>query len=434
MRSQKLILYSLAAITIGLLAWNWSVDGEADATTTNAHKPVSPRLSTIKTRSTRLAGQPNSLLKPASIDVNARLRALYVKYPELVVELHESKPELVSRFKKLFPNPSNPNFGEASDFEPMILGDSPWDESAATEFLDINADRLTELRALIDALDSFEQIQPNGLGESLRLISISYGLNVKLGRLDSARELYASAQKLIDGEANVNLLQVSYSIGLSHLLRSYNLQFIVEQPDLVAQLESSTHSTLSYSQTIQGEFTGGIKMVYNLASRDSNGDLYLDMTDITDDSSDIHSKESTKKYVPLGVIEDSLARQTIDYIRYLKECEISDTYISGTEMEKEMATRLAGRKDLTPEDKQLAELTSIGRAYYYDAFREAQHLQILNNIAIDISLAQYKGEEWAGEPPIDYKTGKPIIWDKEKNLLETGIEGDNSTVPIPVIK
>lgn len=410
------------------------MNSDPDAETPTAQKPASPRLSTVKTHAARLASQRTNRLKPANIDVNARLRALYERYPELAVELQEPKPELLTRLKKLFPNPSNPNFGESSDFEPMILGDSLWDESAATEFLDKNAGRLTELISLIDAFDNFEETGFNGLREAQRLLGISYGLNVKLGRPDQARELYASAQKVIEGEANVNLLQVSYSISLSHLLRSYNLQLIVEQPDLVAQLESSPHSTLSYSQTIQGEFTAGIKMFYYLASRDSNGDLYLDMTDITDDSSDIHSKESTKKYVPLGVIEDSIARQTIDYIRYLKECEMSDTYFSGAEMEKEMATRLAGRKDVTPEDKQLAELTSLSRAYYYDAFRESQHLQTLSTIAINISLAQSHGKEWMGELPIDYKTRDYIVWDKENNLLETGIEGENATIPIPVIK
>ncbi len=427
---QLLILTSLASITIALIAWYWSVNDSPDAPPPTHHKPVSPRFSTVKTRAKRLA-KDHSRLRTANIDVNARLRALYEKYPELTVELHEPRPELVSRFKKLFPNPSNPNFGDASNFEPMILGISPWDEAAAARFLDKNADRLTELISLIEVFEDFEKIQFNGLNEAQRLLSISYGLNLKLGKLERAQELYTSAQKLIDREVNANLILVSHSIALSLSLNSYNLQLIAEQPDLVAQLESAPHSTPTFSQTIQGEFTGSIKMVYDLAQRDHNGELYFD---ISTDSNDLDAGSITENHIPLEIIENSLARQFIENIRYFEKLEESDTSISEEEIAQELNDRLAKSSDFTAVDKQLAELTFTGLGYYFDALKDAQQLQKVNTIAIEISYAQSHGTEWIGELPIDHKTGKSIIWDKENNLLETGIEGNNATIAIPVIE
>ena len=63
-----------------------------------------------------------------------------------------------------------------------------------------------------------------------------------------------------------------------------------------------------------------------------------------------------------------------------------------------------------------------------------EHLTNLHHTAIQIAYAQYQGSEWTGSLPINKVTGEPIIWDKEKNLLHTGLEGDNATIKIPVVE
>ena len=84
---QSLIFTILATTAIGLLAWSWSVNSDPDAETPTAQKPASPRLSTVKTHAAKEAESIN-FPQPANIDANARLRALYERYPELAIESH----------------------------------------------------------------------------------------------------------------------------------------------------------------------------------------------------------------------------------------------------------------------------------------------------------------------------------------------------------
>ena len=365
------------------------------------------------------------------IDPNARLRAIFEKFPKLAVELHEPNPQLTERFKALFQDPRDPTLGSPSDMEPMISGDSPWDAEAATDFLLKNEHRISELTALIGECENYEPVQFSGLSSATRLLSMSYALNLKLGNYEQAQSLYSSALKLNEVQANTNLIQTSISTALTLSLNRYNLKIVTQNPELVTQFEAIPYPSPSMSKTMLGEFSSSLRMVYGFSEIGDDGVTYFDISDVGDI---LDSSEPSDNHIPLDTVEDIIATQFIDLISYLKECESSEEYISGDEMDAELKSSLTAQPDRSEIEKQLADALFVGVGYYGDALREAQQVKLSQSIAIQIAYTNHLGQQWDGDLPTNYKTGEPIIWDKENNQLLTGLEGDNGTIDIPVIE
>lgn len=434
MRTKNLTLYLLAITALAVLVWDVSTRSASESAASDVNQ-VAQRSAMRESihhqhRKRSTTRRPSSQFRPANIDANARLSALFENFPELATELHEPNPELEERFRKIFPQPSDPSFGSPYDFELMLIGDESWDAEKATAFLLKNEHRITELVSLINEFDDYEAIQFEGFHQAVRLLPTSYALNLKLGNEQQAKELYTASIKTSNNQADQNLIQTSFSIAISQSLGSYNLELFSEHPEMMHLLESTPKESHTMSKSMKAEFASCLRMIYDMSEIDRDGVPHFNMNEAVGDESEL----LTEKYITLDTVEDIVARKFINQITYLKECEDFDGYVSEDEITKELENSIKTQPPLPEIERQLAEVLFVGTGYYYEAMRDAQQMERVRRTAMQIAYAQHIGNQWDGQLPNNYKTGEPILWDQENHQLHTGLEDNQATVDIPVIE
>jgi hypothetical protein len=422
----------LLILIVALLGWLFNGDHSGANPSKKAAKDNTATTSRARLRKSTPRGKRNNL-RPANIDVRKRLDALYVQYPELAIPIKDPEKSLVGLYEDLFPMDDNTALhAELETFETMLKKEAFWTENekqSAIDFLAQEQDRLNVMMNHSDASYHFQN--SNGLSgfqtylmPSFRLLATSFALNAKLGNTADAIKIYQSSNQLFNLAQKGNLLDMTISVIWRQQINEYaTAPQLANEAVLTGILDSPFNKPFTYSSTLKGEFASCTALIYGGFELSDNGEIILNF-------------EAGAPLVSLHEMENTIALYYMDLLHYVQEFEQSPTPPSAFDdlIEKLNAPP---KHHLSYENQEIKDLMQVEMGVYYDAMQKNNFITKAQQTALQIAFAQSQGETFTGDLPRHYKTGEPVIWDQENNILRTGIEAeknqDHSTIKIPTI-
>ena len=172
---------------------------------------------------------------------------------------------------------------------------------------------------------------------------------------------------------------------------------------------------------LRGELSATLSLIYYCTEVAKTGEFILNFGD------DV-------PLIPLEEIEHVMAAHCINRIQQIHTYESSPSNPS-TFDDQIKYLNAPPKQHLSHENQDVMKLTHCPIGIYYEAMLKLNYLTHVQQTAVQIALAQQRGEAFTGNLPLHYKTGKPVVWDKENKLLHTGLEAkeyqDHSTINIP---
>lgn len=418
----------LLVITLTFLGWMFDhkktqTDGTQTPSSENSNQA----------RANRQSAEPQRArhLRPANINTKKRLQALYLKYPELAIEFKDPEKSLLKIYEDLFPeDDSNALSAEIEVFEALLKKKTPWSDEEKQLAIDFLAKEQERLNVMMNHTDSSYHFQnDNGvtgfqtfLFPAFRLLTTSFALQLKLENVAQAERTYRSTNQIMQLTQNGCLIDLTSALITHPQLNTNLLASSEELPERTLQilLEDSNNSA-NYKELIKAEVANTLVMVYRFCDRNDHEELVME-------------QGAGLPEIPLDDIEQFVAENSMEKIHQIQQYEQSqgdfETFIQllNTPPSTELANSSEDFKDMF----------FSGHGIYYDAIHKFKFISEVQKTAIQIALVQSRGETFTGDLPHHYKTGKPIIWDKENNLLRTGIEAkehqDHSTINIPSLR
>ena len=426
--TNKTLLITVIIILIALIGWLFNGGVKQGGRSKNQQVQPSnarpPRARNIDDQ------RNNRAQKAVNIDVKKRLEALYLKYPELAIPVKDPDKSLLTLYEDLFPSDDNSAiYAEIEVFETLLKKTSAWSEEEKQSAIDFLAKEQERLNVMMNLTDSSYHFQnDNGVVDfqsflmpALRLLTTSFGLHAKLGHIAQAERAYRSTNKIIQFSQNGNLRDLIVTAITRRQLNDNLLGFSEELPQrLSLLLRDSSGDSSDFKELLRGGFANTMELMYHFSSRNDQGEIVMESA-------------AGVPGIPLSELEEFTAASYLERIHQVQDYEQSAGGIE--EIIKTLNT--PSSIDLNENSKELRNLLQIDLGDYYDAIQNCNFITETQKTAIQIALAQSKGESFTGKLPLNYKTGKPIVWDEQKKLLHTGLDkkfGDYSTIKIPSIQ
>jgi hypothetical protein len=417
----------LLILIVALLGWLFNGDHSGANPSKKEAKDNTATTSGARHRKPTPRGKRNNL-RPANIDVRKRLDALYVQYPELAIPVKDPEKSLVGLYEDLFPS-EDKTLNVALESFDTLLKKFLWDEvdkQTARDFLSKEKERLERIMANTDHSYHFQN--SNGmvgfqsyLLPAFHLLTTSSALQVKLGNMDQAERMYRATNQIIKLTQNGCLIDLTASLVFHRKLNDNLLASSEELPERLSNLLlENSNSAADFQEIVKGEFAGTLGLIYRFSDYNDRGEIVIEVS-------------SKFPELLLDELEEAVAASFLERIHQIQKYEKFsgdiDRFIADLNTPPATATSDASEafQDVFFDDY----------GVYYDAIKKFNYITQTQQTAIKIAFAQSQGETFTGDLPRHYKTGEPIVWDQENNILRTGIEAeknqDHSTIKIPTI-
>ena len=355
------------------------------------------------------------------IDVKARLAALYEKYPDLKPDYPESEKDFSALFNRLFPeNEWDSLSEEVGEIEAMLMGESPWNDEYARSFVNAHKGRLEELLKSINSEHHYKELQFHGGSRVIRLLAVSYGLELRKGNVRESAVFRNGLRELTNTSAQTSY--IALTLGVAGQRRIADYAFLHSSASLheMEQILKTEISVKSFFSATKSEYTNVLYMVYRMAEEGDGGEFFLD---------------NGKGIDPISVdlIEKIGAEVSLSNLRFYQELEQKGEYQTDLELESDFG-RFLKEKSYNATELLIADIFNTGNGYYLMALKENSLYHPAQLSALRIGVAEATGVTNEQNLPINFKTGQSIQWDKERNVLVTGLSGRNAEIKIPVLK
>ena len=364
----------------------------------------------------------------AEINVEKRLDALYLKYPEIAITKLDPENDLTPTYEKLFPGESHDELLlKIGSLQEMLDGKKPWNAQEAREFLTAEGARLNTLIGKSAPPYHFQKSDDFApasiILSAFRLLTTSFALQAKLGDTSEALTTYRALSHLMRAASPEGLIHLTFATITRPPLNRYASQLLTQPSDLTATILSpELNQPAPFKSTLRGECTATLSLMYLGTEVAKSGELILDFGE-------------KSPLIPLVEYEMVMASHCTDRIKQIQKYEQAPTAAAFKETIKQL--NALPNQHLSYENQDILTLIHHPMDLYFEAVQKDKFITQAQQTAVQIALAHKNGELFTGKLPLNYKTGKPIIWDKDNNLLRTGLEPreniDYSTISIPML-
>lgn len=307
----------LLILIVALLGWLFNSEGNRATPPNKESKNNTSTTSGARHRKTTPRKKRNSL-RPANINVQQRLQALYVQYPELAIPVKDPKKSLVELYEDLFPMDGNTALhSELEIFETMLKKEALWTENekqSAIDFLAKEQDRLNVMMNHSDASYHFQNSNgvagfQSSLSPAFRLLTTSFALEVKLGNVDQAERIYRTTHQITQLTQNGCLCDLTASLVFNRKLNDNLLMSSEELPERVSNLLlENSNNAANFQEIVKGEFASTLELIYRFSDYNERGEIVIEASSMTPE-------------LPLDELEEATAADFLEKIHQIQQYE-----------------------------------------------------------------------------------------------------------------
>ncbi len=356
-------------------------------------------------------------LEPAMIDVDARLLALYQRYPNLRPSLIEGHHQSLASYMELItPAEAERIDVAAKPLREMIENKADWDPELAWQFLINEHDLIAKLIHLGPIPDTdYEKFTNKQAMAVNELLCVGFACQLKLGRQEAAAVIHRALRANNQHLANGSLFAQPVAILSNLSLTATSQHLIADKPELIEQLTIESQLQPKLSAQMVNETSAGLTMAYSMMKKSADGTVGHFYPD------GIMTIDETEKYFA------GVRSEIIDGLEKLESTQ--DDMVRPDQL-AEITEQVVNRY---PDDERTQALISHATnsldiyTHYWQAIEE-QKYQLT---AMQIAVATARGENFTGELPVNTMTGEVAIWDKENNQLIYHNGETKRTIKIP---